>query len=483
MNSRKKQIVKMADEILKHPAAYNTYITQPNIRFNDYTNDLNNYYKTLIIDDCDQPRQPIVKITKIGWASIKLEWTMDNIDINGAKPVLEFEIEYAALPKSFRNKISLKQALKNQRKKDKKYNKKKKKKKKKSKHKKHKKKREKKKKKKKAKKKAKKGGTSQNAEQSEDSGTESDVDTSDTDSYSDSESSSDSGYSSDTDTESDSDSDTDSDSDSDDDDRKRKDNDDIDDENLDLDFDENQVDIEKLKWIKNEKRFKVKPKDLRKAKFKYVIEELKDEYPYIIRIRGRNESGWGKYCKLIKFQTNKLIIDSKILNDKQKLQLMKWVPSGKKRRWRKIFQGSKHGFAAYQFHQKCDQKGPTVVVIQSSIGNIFGGYTSLPWSSSGNYQFDPQAFIYILKSKQRKGQKPQKWGVKGSNRNSVYHNGSYGATFGGGHDIYLVNNCNTSNQSYTALGNSYAAPQDNNLLAGTYNFTVSDYEVFQITKK
>ena len=102
----------MAEEILNHSGAYNTYITQPNIKFNDYTKDLNNYYKTLIIDDCDQPRKPIVKITKIGWASVKLEWSMDNVDINGANVVLEFEIEYAALPKSFRKKISLKEELK-----------------------------------------------------------------------------------------------------------------------------------------------------------------------------------------------------------------------------------------------------------------------------------------------------------------------------------------------------------------------------------
>lgn len=481
MNSRKETIVRMTNEIMSHPAAYNTYLTQPHIKFNDYTKILNSYYNSLIIDDCDQPREPIIKLTKIGFSTVKFEWKMDDIDINGAKPVLEFEIEYAALPKSFRKKMTLKQALKRQSKKDKKRDKKnKKKKKKRKKRKKDKKKKKKLKKKKKAKKK--KGGTSRNAEESDDteselsdtdSGTESDIDT-DTDSESDTESSSDSGYSTDTDTETDSD-------ESDDDDEKKV----IEEVGAQVqeEFDENSVDIERLKWIKNEKRFKVKPRDLRKAKFKYVIEELKDEYPYVIRIRGRNESGWGKYSKLMKFQTEKCVIDSKLLNDKMKIQLMKWTPSGKKRKWKRIFRASKDGFASYQFHTKCDGKGPTVCVIQSSIGNIFGGYTSIPWSSSGAYQFDPNAFLYILKSKQRRGQKPTKWGVNHQNRNSVYHNSSYGLTFGGGHDMYLVNNCNTSNGSYSSLGNSYAAPKDNNLLAGSYNFLVSDYEVFQLTKK
>eukprot|EP01083_Nonionella_stella_P220121 787880_1 len=110
---------------------------------------------------------------------------------------------------------------------------------------------------------------------------------------------------------------------------------------------------------------------------------------------------------------------------------MKWVPNGKKRKWKLIFRASKHGFTAYNFHQKCDGKGPTIVIAHSTVGNIFGGYTEIEWSSNGNYRFDAKAFIFLLKHAQRKHQKPTKWGVKMNNNNSVYHNSSYGATFGG----------------------------------------------------
>eukprot|EP01084_Bolivina_argentea_P051453 94644_1 len=134
INSRKKLIVNMINEILKHRSAYNTFITQPNIKFNDFTNNVNNYYNKLLIDDCDQPSAPKVQIIKIGYSTIKIQWKMNHIDIFGAKPVLEFEIEYASLPKSFRHKISLKEALKKEKKMEKKRDKKKKKKKKKNKH-------------------------------------------------------------------------------------------------------------------------------------------------------------------------------------------------------------------------------------------------------------------------------------------------------------------------------------------------------------
>jgi len=329
-------------------------------------------------------------------------------------------------------KIKLKEALKRQRKKDKKSKKKKKK-------------------KRKKKKKKKRKDTDSDTDSSEDSESES-------------ESSSDS----------DSSSNSDSDSDESVDEEK---------EILEVDFDESEIEIDALKWIENEKKFKAKTKSLKKNKFKFVIDGLKDEWPHIVRIRGRNESGWGKYCKLIKFQTNKLVIDSKILTNKQKIKLMQWAPKGMRRRWKRIYRASKDGFAAATFHQKCDGKGPTLIVIQSNLGNVFGGYTEMPWASSGSYKFDANAFVCVLSSKINKRQKPTKWGVKTSNKNSVHHSASYGWTQGGGHDIYLCNNCNTTNSSYSNLGNSYTAPADKNLLAGAYNFKVVEYEVYHLVKK
>jgi len=77
--------------------------------------------------------------------------------------------------------------------------------------------------------------------------------------------------------------------------------------------------------------------------------------------------------------------------------------------------------------------------------------------------------------------KPEKWICKNQSY-SVYHYSSYGPTFGG-HDFYLCNGCNTNNSSYSNLGHSYNAPRDNNKLAGSYNFKVSDDDVFQIIKR
>jgi len=64
--------------------------------------------------------------------------------------------------------------------------------------------------------------------------------------------------------------------------------------------------------------------------------------------------------------------------------------------------------------------------------------------------------------------------------NSTYNASNYGPTFGGGHDFYLCDNCNQSAGSYSNFGTNYTAPKDTSMLAGAYNFTVKDYEVFQL---
>jgi hypothetical protein len=57
---------------------------------------------------------------------------------------------------------------------------------------------------------------------------------------------------------------------------------------------------------------------------------------------------------------------------------------------------------------------------------------------------------------------------------------------GGGHDLYICSNSNTTNLSYTNLGSSFRLPgyvygQQNtkDFLAGSYNFKVLEMEVFQ----
>ena len=50
-----------------------------------------------------------------------------------------------------------------------------------------------------------------------------------------------------------------------------------------------------------------------------------------------------------------------------------------------LYRASEHGYTAKSFHDYCDDKGPTLIIIKSSEGWIFGGYTTQSWSGDGIY--------------------------------------------------------------------------------------------------
>ncbi len=56
--------------------------------------------------------------------------------------------------------------------------------------------------------------------------------------------------------------------------------------------------------------------------------------------------------------------------------LRKWAGNYK---WRLIYRASEHGYTGRSFHYYCDDKRPTLIVIKSSEGWIFGGYTTQSW--------------------------------------------------------------------------------------------------------
>ena len=77
----------------------------------------------------------------------------------------------------------------------------------------------------------------------------------------------------------------------------------------------------------------------------------------------------------------RLLRGSTILLDTQYDKFFQeWL--GNEYKWKLIYRASEHGYSAESFHHYCDDKGPTLVVIKSSGGWIFGGYTTQSWKSA-----------------------------------------------------------------------------------------------------
>jgi hypothetical protein len=115
--------------------------------------------------------------------------------------------------------------------------------------------------------------------------------------------------------------------------------------------------------------------------------------------------------------------------------------------WRLIYRASEHGFDAADFHRCCDSSAPTVCVIQTDFGNIFGGFTTIPWSSATLRadQADPSAFLFSLKN--TLNIPPTKFPVaKEYQQCAISHNPTCGPNFGSpkneGSDLCLRNKFN-----------------------------------------
>ena len=122
-----------------------------------------------------------------------------------------------------------------------------------------------------------------------------------------------------------------------------------------------------------------------------------------------------------------------------------------------IFRASEHGFRATAFHEHCDGKKDTLVLIKNESGKVFGGYTHYPWDSNSGWVSDNSRRTYIFSMDMREKFVPQE------NQNLICRNKSYGPMFGGGHDIFIYDECNSNSNSHAEFPNTYNREGENKL--------------------
>lgn len=175
---------------------------------------------------------------------------------------------------------------------------------------------------------------------------------------------------------------------------------------------------------------------------------------------------------------------SEILTDEEQQNLLlSWLPPHgdvRRRRLRLLFRASRDGFAAATFHDRCDNKGPTIVLVQSG-NHIFGGFTEKSWIySQGGYTTCKQAFLFSLADPN--GLEPTKLPLKSNNQMyAILYSSNNGPTFGSGCDLRIADNANMCVSSSSCLGHVYEIPSawnNSSSLAGEGHFVVTNYEVF-----
>ena len=90
-----------------------------------------------------------------------------------------------------------------------------------------------------------------------------------------------------------------------------------------------------------------------------------------------------KISQLCLKNPSEFLPNTQIVNQQYDDKLREWV--GNDYKWKLIYRASQNDYTVKSFHEYCDDKGPTLVIIKSSGGWIFGGYTTQSWSGESIY--------------------------------------------------------------------------------------------------
>ena len=156
-------------------------------------------------------------------------------------------------------------------------------------------------------------------------------------------------------------------------------------------------------------------------------------------------------------KASKNFLDGIIKKEEDKNLIFSWInPNIEKISAKLIYSAQNDGDDSSIFHKLCDNINlPTLVIVESTDGKIFGGYTKKSWAGN-SHKKDPNAFIFFL-DKRQKEELPLK-------DHSIYCNPSYGPTFGTG-EICICSGCLKSKGSYIQNNNI-----NNNINYINFNF-------------
>ena len=225
----------------------------------------------------------------------------------------------------------------------------------------------------------------------------------------------------------------------------------------DIQFSEINTNSFKISWKKDE--IKIKNKDvndynemkykveIRKNnnKFKLVYEgnnnkceinDLEEDTNYEIRICSFYNNINSNWTEIYKIKTKDIdSTDSNILNktDRKKEYINKIFEWTRCSSMKLLYRGTRDGMSGKDFHNKCDNKGKTICLFLNDKDNIFGGYSSIPWTKDGGDKIANDCFLFTLSNIYNT--KPTKFPyVK---ERSVCHSETKSPIFGRGSDLYF----------------------------------------------
>ena len=211
-------------------------------------------------------------------------------------------------------------------------------------------------------------------------------------------------------------------------------------------------------------------KKIKNMEEKYSNEaSIKNLENKIIDLEKENKSLKENINKIKEYLFPDLIFNSKISFDEKMVK--DWI--GKHFSAHLLFSLSKNGAEPTEFHRLCDNKGPTIIFIETTKGYKFGGYTELEWDQSNSGKFDNSTFLFSINNR-------EKYTKRNSQYCSIYCRKDLAPSFGGNlnPDIFCMGSCKKGQICNT---NTFATVKELN--NGENYFDVKEMEVYQIKFK
>jgi hypothetical protein len=161
-----------------------------------------------------------------------------------------------------------------------------------------------------------------------------------------------------------------------------------------------------------------------------------------------------------------------------------------------LWRGSRDGFRARDFHERCDRHANTLTIILDTNNNIFGGFTPVVWESrkwNGTFGSDNncrkadeslKSFIFTIRNPHNVP--ARKFALRKERKNEAIEcDGEWGPHFG---DISIFDGCNAHpNNEASGFGSIYINDTgiggdagESTFFAGANTFQVKEIEVFEI---
>ncbi|KAH3767738.1 hypothetical protein Pelo_378 [Pelomyxa schiedti] len=161
--------------------------------------------------------------------------------------------------------------------------------------------------------------------------------------------------------------------------------------------------------------------------------------------------------------------------------------------WELMWRGSSNAFSASSFHHRCNGWGSTATIVRTPQNYVFGGFTPIPWESTGGVFYDigrgcgGRTFVYSL----LRAGTPSGTLLRCKNHNICTQNHSSctnlcGPAFCSGPALFITDYSNFRTGSKTDMGDGRdndLPPQQpyNEWLAGSYDkWTTEEVEVWRL---